>query len=147
MGGKRSVVIITLLGVIFLLGLLAGMHMEDATAAPAEHPRIYELRTYTTNDGKLDDLHARFSDHTNGLFVKHGITLIGFWTPAEGDTADNTLVYLIAHEDRDSAKASWRAFGADEEWRKAYADSKKDGALVKNIESQYLIPTDYSPLR
>ena len=51
MGGKRSVVIMTLLGGIFLLGLLAGMHMDDATAAPAEHPRIYELRTYTTNDG------------------------------------------------------------------------------------------------
>ena len=147
MNGKRSIVTMALFGVIFYLGLLAGIHMEAADAAPAESARIYELRTYTTNEGKLDDLHARFSNHTNGLFVKHGITLIGYWTPADGDRADNTLVYLIAHEDRDSAKASWRAFGADEDWKKAYADSKKDGALVNHIESQYLIPTDYSPLR
>ena len=147
MNGKRSIVITALLGVTFFLGVVAGIQMEDADAAPAEHARIYELRTYTTNEGKLDDLHARFSNHTNGLFVKHGITLIGFWTPAEGDKADNTLVYLIAHEDNDSAKASWGAFGSDEEWRKAYADSRKDGALVNHIESQYLIPTNYSPLR
>ncbi len=140
-------VAVALLGAIFFLGILAGTHMEVADAAPAEGARVYELRTYTTNEGKLDDLHARFSNHTNGLFVKHGITLIGYWTHADGDAADNTLVYLIAHEDLDSAKASWRAFGADEDWKKAYADSKKDGALVKKIESQYLIPTDYSPLR
>ncbi len=147
MSGRRSIVAAALLGVMFFLGAVAGIHMDDADAAPAEHPRIYELRTYTTNEGKLDDLHARFSDHTNGLFVKHGITLIGYWTHADGDKADNTLVYLIAHEDRDSASASWRAFGSDEAWRKAYADSRKDGALVSKVESQYLVPTDYSPLR
>jgi len=147
MNGKRSMIVAALVCVMFFLGILVGAYMEDVDAAPAEHPRIYELRTYTTNEGKLDDLHARFSNHTNGLFVKHGITLIGYWTHAEGDAADNTLVYLIAHEDRVSAKASWRTFGADEEWRRAYADSRKDGALVEKIESRYLIPTDYSPLR
>lgn len=147
MNARRSVVAAVLLGVMFFLGILVGVNLEDVDAAPAEGPRIYELRTYTTNEGKLDDLHARFSNHTNGLFVRHGITLIGYWTHAEGDAADNTLVYLIAHEDSDSAKASWRAFGSDEEWRKAYADSRKDGALVNHIESLYLIPTDYSPLR
>ena len=147
MNARRSMVAVALLGVIFFLGILVGLNMEYADAAPAENPRIYELRTYTTNDGKLDDLHARFSNHTNALFVKHGMTLIGYWTHSDGDAADNTLVYLIAHEDADSVKASWRAFGSDEEWRKAYADSRKDGALVKKVESRYLIPTDYSPLR
>ena len=147
MSGRRSMVVAVLLGVMFCLGILVGIQMDDADAAPAERARIYELRTYTTNEGKLDDLHARFSNHTNGLFVKHGITLIGYWTHADGDAADNTLVYLIAHEDSDTAKASWRDLGSDEVWRKAYADSRKDGALVKKVESQYLIPTDYSPLR
>ncbi len=46
--------------------------------------RIFEMRTYTTNPGKLDDLHKRFSTHTNHIFVKHGMTLIGYWTPTEG---------------------------------------------------------------
>ena len=38
---------------------------------------VYELRTYTTNEGKLDNLHARFRDHTVGLFKKHGIESVG----------------------------------------------------------------------
>ena len=152
----RHTKVLTLLGLLvvaFGLDTIAGIHMDRVQAAPAEKPRIYELRTYTTNDGKLDDLHARFNEHTNQLFVKHGMTLIGYWTHADGEhdraskPADNTLVYLIAHEDADSAQASWRAFGSDEEWRQVYADSRKDGPLVQKIESQYLIPTDYSPLR
>ena len=147
MHSKKSMVVMALLSAMFCLGIIVGMEMEGAKAAPAETPRIYELRTYTTNEGRLDDLHARFSNHTNRLFVKSGMTLIGYWTPAEGEEADNTLVYLIAHEDRESATASWRAFGADEEWRQAYADSRKDGPLVNNIRSQFLIPTNYSPLR
>lgn len=143
----KIIALLSLLALVFGLGTIAGIRMDHAKAAPAEKPRIYELRTYTTNDGKLDNLHARFSNHTNHLFVKSGMTLIGYWTHASGDAADNTLVYLIAHEDADSAKASWRAFGSDPDWQKAYADSRKDGPLVKNITSQYLIPTDYSPLR
>ncbi len=36
--------------------------------------RLFELRRYTTNPGKLPVLHARFHDHTIELFEKHGIT-------------------------------------------------------------------------
>ena len=144
---QKKVLSLALIGLIFCSGIGVGLYLKKAEAAPAQKPRIYELRTYTTNDGKLDALHSRFSDHTNGLFVKHGMTLIGYWTHAEGDNVDDTLVYLIAHEDRDVARANWRAFGSDEEWRKAYAASREDGALVKKVESQFLVPTDYSPLR
>jgi len=147
MGRKRSMGGLALFGLVFGLGLAAGLHMDGADAAPAEGARVYELRTYTTNEGKLDALHDRFSNHTNRLFIKHGMTLVGYWTLADGDGKDNTLVYLIAHEDRDAAKASWRAFGSDKVWREAYAKSKKDGALVKKVISLFLVPTDYSPLR
>lgn len=109
--------------------------------------RVYELRTYHCNPGKLDDLHARFRVHTNYLFVRHGMTLIGYWTPADGDTADNTLVYLIAHESRDAARKSWAAFSADPDWKKAAAASEENGSLLTGIESTFLNPTDYSPLR
>ena len=135
------------IGGVFVAGLMAGMNMQTADAAPANSSRIYELRTYTTNDGKLDNLHARFADHTNHLFVKHNMTLVGYWTPTEGDKKDNTLVYIIGHESREAAKDNWKAFGSDEAWRKAYADSKADGPLVKKVESVFLNPTDYSPLR
>ncbi|MBN4046858.1 NIPSNAP family protein [bacterium AH-315-P07] len=129
------------------VGFIIGSEHEVAQAAQANGARIYELRTYTTNDGKLDDLHARFANHTNQLFVRHNMTLIGYWTPSEGDTKGNTLTYLIGHESRDAAKKNWQGFINDANWKKAYADSRKDGALVKNIDNVFLDPTDYSPLR
>ena len=132
---------------VFGAGLIAGTNTSSVSAEAAQNPGIYELRTYTTAEGKLDALHERFSNHTNTLFVRHGMTLIGYWTPSEGEEADNTLVYLIAHESRDAARENWAAFGQDEEWRKAYADSRKDGPLVTNIVSKFLVPTNYSPLR
>ena len=143
----KSATVLGLIGMVFCLGIGVGMHLQSADAAPAEIPRIYELRTYTTPDGKLDDLHNRFANHTNHLFVKHGISLVGYWTLADGDGMDNTLVYIVAHEDRESAAANWRAFGADDDWKKAAADSRKNGRLVTKVDSQYLIPTDYSPIR
>ena len=36
--------------------------------------RVFEMRTYYANPGKMTALHARFRDYTNKLFVKHGMT-------------------------------------------------------------------------
>ncbi len=119
----------------------------NAAGKKASDNRLFELRIYTTNKGKLDALHSRFRDHTNRLFEKHGMTLVGYWTPTEGDEAANTLVYILAHPDREARNAAWSAFIADPEWVKAYADSVKDGRLVKKVESKFLAPTDYSPMK
>lgn len=108
--------------------------------------KIYELRTYTTNDGKLDDLHARFRDHTVELFKKHGIESVGYWVPTDGPNAQNTLIYVIAHESRDAAKASWKAFISDPEWQEVYKKSEANGPiLAKAPESVYMNATEYSP--
>ena len=109
--------------------------------------KVYELRTYKTNPGKLDALHARFRDHTCKLFQKHGIELVGFWTPTEGDEAKDTLVYIVAFPSVEAQKQAWKAFGDDPDWKKAKADSEKDGVLVKTVTSQNLTPTDYSPAK
>lgn len=107
---------------------------------------VLELRTYTTNDGKLDDLHARFRDHTVGLFAKHGIESVGYWVPTDSPQSGNTLIYVIRHESRDAAKASWKAFLSDPDWQKAYRESEADGPiLAKAPESVYMTATDYSP--
>lgn len=104
---------------------------------------LYELRIYTAADGKLDALHARFRDHTCKLFEKHGMTNIGYWTPI--DNPEHKLIYIIAHKDRDAANASWKAFGADPDWQKAYKESEKDGKLVTKVERTFMQATDYSP--
>ena len=117
-----------------------------ATAAPSA-ARFFEMRTYHAAAGKLDALHARFRDHTTALFSKHGMTSIGYWTPADGDTAKNTLVYILAYPSRDAAKASWKAFQADPQWQKAKAASEVDGKLVDKVDSVYMNSTDYSPIK
>lgn len=112
--------------------------------------RVFELRTYTTPPGKLDALHARFRDHTLGLFSKHGMTHIGYWTPTDADKgADTKLIYLLAHASPEAGQASFTAFRADPAWIAAKTASEKDGALTvpNGVQSLYLRATDFSPIR
>jgi hypothetical protein len=107
---------------------------------------VFELRTYTTNEGKLEALNARFRDHTVKLFKKHGIESVGYWVPTDEKRSKNTLIYVIRHKSRDAAKASWKAFGGDPEWNKVAKESQKDGRiLAKGPDSVYMDAADYSP--
>jgi len=115
--------------------------------------RFFEMRTYIAHDGKLADLHKRFREHTNRLFQKHGMTLVGYWTPVANakdelsPEAANTLVYILAYPSREAREQSWKAFMADPEWQAAYKESHKDGPLVAKVTTQFLAPTDYSPIK
>ncbi|ESQ74727.1 NIPSNAP family protein [Asticcacaulis sp. AC402] len=118
---------------------------------PATPPRYFELRTYTTLPGKLENLHTRFRDHTLGIFRKHEMTNMLYWRPT-GDQPgmDNKMVYLMAYPDKDARNAAWAAFGADEAWKKVAADSEKDGPILAatgGVVSVQMKPTDYSPLK
>lgn len=135
-----------LVGSAVMLGLSVFVSPGVADDKPAAG-KVYELRVYKTNPGKLDALHARFRDHTCKLFQKHGIELVGFWTPAEGDDAKDTLIYIVAFPSAEAQKQAWQAFKDDPEWQKAKAASEKDGVLVKTVTSQNLLPTDYSPAK
>ena len=109
--------------------------------------RVFELRIYTTHPDKLDDLHKRFRDHTNRLFEKHGMQLVGYWTPTDGEEAANTLIYVLAYPSREAREKSWQGFINDEEWKKVYQESHADGPIVQKVESKFLAPTDYSPIK
>ena len=107
---------------------------------------VYELRTYTTNEGKLDNLNVRFRDHTVQLFKKHGMESVGYWVPTDEPKSKNTLIYVLKHKSRDAAKVSWKAFLADPEWKKVASESQKDGQiLAKRPESGFMQIADYSP--
>lgn len=116
--------------------------IKVSAAKPA---RAFQLRTYTTPDGKLDGLHARFRDHTVGLFEKHGITNVAYWTPIEKRKgAGTTLIYFIAGESAAAIKKSFGGFGKDPAWRKAKTESEKNGKLTKKVVGVFMDPTDYS---
>jgi NIPSNAP len=111
--------------------------------AAEKDTRCYELRVYYAAEGKLDALHARFRDHTVKLFEKHGMTNLGYWVPLENP--ERKLYYILAYPSRDAREAAWKGFLADPGWKKAAAESEKDGKLVAKIESKFLTLTDYSP--
>ena len=118
-----------------------------AAASPKPDNRVFEMRTYIANPGKMSALHARFKNHTTRLFEKHGMTNVGYWSPTSGDNAENTLVYILAYPSKEAREKSWKDFLADPEWVKAKADSEKDGVLVGKVISVFMTGTDYSAIK
>lgn len=124
------------------LGFASMLH----AAAPAPDTRAFELRTYTATPGNIDKVLARFRDHTLRIFEKHGMQNIAYWVPADAkDGAGEKLIYLIAHQSREAAKASWAAFSADPEWKEVAKASEVGGRIVAKAESLFLNATDFSP--
>jgi hypothetical protein len=116
----------------------------------ASEPRLFELRTYTAAPGKLDDLNRRFREITLTLFKKHALASVAYWTPLDkAKGAENTLVYILAHKNKESAEKAWKEFRADSEWVRAKAASEVDGPLTvtDGVKSVFMTPADYSPTR
>ena len=138
--------------VALLTAAVIAISLTMAPAAQAQNTRVFELRTYYAHEGKLDDLMARFRNHTTKLFEKHGMTNIGYWVPVDKEKgSDNTLIYIIAHKSREAAAASFKAFREDPDWaaaRKA-SEAKAGGSLtVKDgVQSIFMKPAAYSPTK
>jgi hypothetical protein len=109
--------------------------------------RVFELRTYHTYDGKLEALKANFRDHHLATFKRHGIESIGYWVPQDPELAKNTLIYLLAHPSREAAEKNWAEFRKDPEFIQLAKESEKDGKIVQKVESVYLDPADFSPMK
>lgn len=128
---------------VFAAGVWVGQERANAAAKT----RVYELRTYYTHPGKLNDLLARFRNHTTKIFEKHGMKNIWYGVPQDAPAKDNTLIYLISHDSRESAKKSWDAFRADPNWQKVQKESEAAGKINQKVESVFLDPTDFSPIK
>jgi hypothetical protein len=131
-----------LCGLVGVVAYSAGLSCGEEKAAK----RVYELRTYTTEPGRLPALHARFRDHTMKLFEKHGMKNEMYWVPTDEKLKDNTLIYIVSHASPDAAAKSWDAFINDPDWKKVRDASEKDGKIVAKVDRQYMTLTDYSPV-
>lgn len=143
-GGK----IVTKVDSVFV----AATNFSPAFKVTAEKtPRIFELRTYTTPDeARLAALDARFGGGETTLFANAGMTGVVYTHPLDADKgAGHTLIYLLAHANRDAATASWQKFRTDPAWVKMKADSEKaaGGSLTTKTESMFLTPVDFSPTK
>ncbi|HYE75085.1 MAG TPA: NIPSNAP family protein [Blastocatellia bacterium] len=146
----KNLLIILLVTAVFGLGYWVGQRKTisiEQAAEAAMAKRVYEMRTYTANEGKLEALQARFRNHTTKLFQKHGMKNVGYWVPQDSPLSQNTLVYIISHESREQAKKNWDAFRNDPEWQKAAKASEVNGKLVSKVESVFMDATDYSPIK
>jgi hypothetical protein len=142
---KKTMMSVLGLAAAFAAGFATNSWLPGEAVAQAQsRPRVYELRTYTAADGKLDLLHSRFKTHIMGFFQKHGMTNVIYFKPMDAPLSQTTMIYLLSHESRETAAKSWEAFRNDPDWKKA---SSETGPLASKVESVFLEPTDYSPLK
>jgi hypothetical protein len=122
--------------------LLAASQRADAKQAATT---VYEPRVYHAAPRKLEELLARFRNHTAKLFAKHGIKDIAYWTPVDEPGRDNMLVYILQHPSREAATANWKSFQDDPEWKRVKEESEANGKLAEKIDSTFMALTDFSP--
>jgi hypothetical protein len=128
------------MGAATLMSALAGVQ-----GVAEQDGVVFELREYHASEGKLDDLLARFRNHTITIFNRHGMESVAYWTPTDDPLKGKTLFYILKHPSREAATANWAAFHDDPEWKSVSAASEVNGKLVEKVESTFLKLTDFSP--
>ena len=122
-----------------LAAAAAGYWAGHVTTASAATTSVFEFRRYTAAPGKLDELRARFKNHTDAIFKKHNMKSVGYFAPMDDPLAKNTFIYILEFPSRDAAKKSWDEFRADPEWQKVQKESeangKEDGEDKQNGEA------------
>jgi hypothetical protein len=138
-------------GLLLVVGVLASsVWAQSGGNSVAKDSRVFEMRTYYAAPGKLDELQARFRNHTTRLFEKHGMTNIGYWVPIDGKTSapsGNALVYILAYPNMEARTKSWDSFRSDPDWTAARDASEKNGKLVAKVDAVFLKATDYSTIK
>jgi hypothetical protein len=124
---------------LFILTLFAG----STVFAQSNDQRYFELRIYYCEPGRLDALIERFTNHTTRIFEKHGMQNVGYWLPS--NNTDNALYYVLAYPNREARDASWKAFGADPEWKQVQSKSEEGGKIVNRVTSIFMNATAFSP--
>ena len=86
-------------GVMSLLVVLAfGFSLGERLTSAAAQGRqsngtIFELRTYTANDDRLEEMLEELRVASR-IFERHGMTNVGYWVPTDSPLAENTLIYV-----------------------------------------------------
>jgi NIPSNAP len=142
---KRRTILQALPAATFLSASLWAASQRDEGNPMQASKDVYELRIYHAAPGKLPELLARFRDHTDKLFDRHGMKSIAYWTPVDEPEKSNTLVYILYHPSREAAVANWKSFQDDPEWKSVKEKSEANGKLAEKIDSTYLALTDFSP--
>jgi hypothetical protein len=110
--------------------------------------RIFELRTYESNNGEtLRRKIKMFDDGEVAIFRRLGLRPVFFGQTLVGGNMPN-LTYLLAFDSLAHREQAWRTFIDDPEWHKLRATpGLSDAEVVSNIGSQILRPLPFSDIR
>ncbi len=140
----RTVCGITL--VSFAAGSLMTARLAHVNQVRADSNRVFELRVYHAVPGKVPALVSRFRDTASKLLAKHDLKAVGYWVPEDAPASDNTFIYILAHPSREEAKKNWDALRADPAFQEM-AKSEQTEKLLEKVDSTYMQPTDFSPMK
>ena len=131
----------------FLAGCWLTAAFGTSQSVEAQSHRVFELRLYHVNPGHLPALQTFFGEHVLPMFKKHGMTSVGYWVPQDKPESENLWIYVLAHPSREGATKNWAEFNADPAWQAALKASQANGQLVNKIDSTFMEPADFSPLK
>ena len=132
--------------VSFAAGSLMTARLAQVNQVRADSNRVFELRVYHAVPGKMPALESRFRDTTSKLLAKHGLNVVGYWISEDGAAWDNTFIWVVAHASREEAKKNWEAMRADPGFQEMVKSEQSD-KLVEKVDSTYMHPTDFSPMK
>ncbi|SEB73906.1 NIPSNAP family protein [Terriglobus roseus] len=121
-------------------------------AAQVSTSKVYELRIYTANAGKLAELEALLGAQGIRIFGKHGIQNVFDGTvlegaPIDGADATNMLICILGHKSSAAANKDWAEVDADPAWKTAWAGAEKSGPLLSRPASSLLLEaTSFTPV-
>ncbi len=135
--------------VSFAAGSLITARFAHANEAKSDSNRVFELRIYHAVPGKGPALESVFRDASK-VMAKHSINVVGYWVPNEDPAWKDTLIYIVAHPNREEAKRNWDALHADPVFRPYVEAAKplidKVGKAFR-VDEVYMRPTDFSPMQ
>ncbi len=125
--------------------------MPALTIAPDDGkraPKIFELRTYESNDPiTLRRKVKMFNDGEAGIFQRLGMAPVFFGETIVGRNQPS-LTYMLSYDDMAARDRLWNAFGSDPEWKKLRSTpGLSDAEIVSNISNVILRPTSFSGIR
>ena len=111
-------------------------------------PRVFDLRIYSVQPGKLDAFHNRWRDFGVPIYERHGLHSIGWWVAEKKDAeGHDQFVFLLAGESLDAIQKSIGAFHKDADWQRVEKETEAGGKLRSGVEAFKMTPADFSALR
>ena len=122
--------------------------IEMPAAEAGRAPRVFELRTYESNDfTTLGKKIGMFNSGEISIFRKTGLNPVFFGETIFGTNIPN-LTYMLWYDSLAAREANWKKFISHPEWDKLKTTpGLSDAEVVSNISNSILSPTAYSPIR